>query len=233
MTTAGVGVYGGTFNPIHVGHLRAAAEVADALGLEIVRFVPSWAPPHKGGEPIAPAADRLAWVRCAVADDPRFVADPIEVERGGASYLVDTLRQVGAELAPAYPVFLVGSDAFREMGAWRAPRELFTLAHYAVMNRPPESPDLDAWIPDAVREDLEVAPDGVSARHRRAGTWVRAVPIRGIEVSASQIRARLRDGCSVRYLVPESARAAIERCAAYRDPSSAESETERDAPRLA
>ncbi len=235
MTAAPVGVYGGTFNPIHVGHLRAAAEVADALGLETVRFVPSWSPPHKRDERIAPAAERLAWVRAAVADDPRFVADPIEVERGGASYLVDTLRQIGAELAPARPVFLVGSDAFREMGAWRAPRELFGLAHYAVMNRPPETPDLAAWIPEAVRGDLEVAPDGTSARHRSGDTWVRAVAIRGVEVSASEIRERLRDGRSVRYLVPESARAAIEQCATYRDPSDAErnSEAERDAPRLA
>lgn len=237
MTEAAVGVYGGTFNPIHVGHLCAAREVADALGLVTVRFVPSWSPPHKRGERVAAAADRLAWVQRAVAEDPRFVADPIEVVRGGASYLVDTLRQIRAELAPTIPVFLVGSDAFREMGEWRAPRDLFTLAHFAVMNRPPETPELAAWIPDVVRPDLVVAPDGASARHRRAKTWVRAVRIRGVVVSASEIRARLREGRPVRYLVPEAARAAIEACPTYREPRDRESDDEkgsgRDAPRLA
>lgn len=230
MSAAPVGVYGGTFNPIHLGHLRAAAEVADALGLESVRFVPSWSPPHKRDEAIASAAERLEWVHRAVATDPRFIADSIEVERGGASYLVDTLRQINAELAPEHPVFLVGSDAFREMGDWRAPLELFTLAHYAVMNRPPEPPELRAWIPEIVRPDLEVAGDGASARHRSAGTWVRAVPIRGVEISASEIRARLREGLSVRHLVPEAARAAIEACPNYSAP---QQESKPDVPRLA
>lgn len=230
MTPPGVGVYGGTFNPIHRGHLQAAREVADALDLAQVRFVPSWSPPHKVDAVIAAAEDRLAWVRRAVEFDPRFVADAIEVERGGSSYLVDTLTQIGEELAPEHPVFLVGSDAFREMGAWREPRALFSLAHYAVMNRPPEAPDLAAWIPDVVRDDLEIAEDGASALHRHANTWVRAVPIRGLEISASEIRARLRAGHSIRYLVPEATRAAIEACPAYTTPQGEESD---DAPRLA
>ncbi len=234
-----VGLYGGTFNPIHRGHLVAAGEVADRLGLREVRFIPSWSPPHKAGGVIAPAADRLEWVRLAVAEDPRFVVDPIEVERGGASFLVDTLEAIGARMAPARPVFLVGSDAFREMGSWRAPRELFALAHYAVMNRPPEAPDLAAWIPEVVRDDLQLAPDGASATHRSAGTWVRAVSIEGLEMSASAIRARLREGRSIRYWVPEAARAAIEACPAYRSqgsqgtqgsPGNPESPTEDDAP---
>ncbi len=95
-----IGIYGGTFNPIHVGHLRAAEEVAEALGLARVIFVPSATPPHKTEEPedaIAPAADRLAWVRLAIAGNPRFEASAIEVERGGASYLVDTLRALRAQ----------------------------------------------------------------------------------------------------------------------------------------
>ena len=123
-----IGVYGGTFNPIHVGHLRAAEEVAEVLGLSRVLFVPSATPPHKvedQRDAIAPAADRLAWVRLAIADNPRFEASAIEVERGGASYLVDTLRELRAKLAPGEPVFLVGSDAFAEMGAWREPVSCF------------------------------------------------------------------------------------------------------------
>jgi nicotinate-nucleotide adenylyltransferase len=216
-----VGVYGGTFNPIHVGHLRAAEETAEALGLERVLFVPSALPPHKaedGGDAIAPGELRLAWVRLAIADNPRFAADPIEVERGGASYLVDTLRELRERLAAAgeEPVFLVGSDAFAEMGEWRAPRELFGLAHYAVIARPPlRGGRLDDWLPAAVRDLVELAPDGRSGRHRSAGTWLRVVEIAGFDVSASDLRARLREGRSVRYLLPEPVRAAVLASGAY------------------
>jgi nicotinate-nucleotide adenylyltransferase len=189
-----IGVYGGTFNPIHVGHLRAAEEVAEALDLERVLFVPSATPPHKSETPddeIAPAALRLAWARLAVEGNPRFAVDAIEVERGGASFLVDTLRTLRASLAPAEPVFLVGSDAFAEMGAWRAPRDLFALAHYAVIVRPPlRGGGLGDWLPDVVRDDIEIAPDGRTARHRKAATWLRLVEIAGFEVSASDVRCR-------------------------------------------
>ena len=208
-----IGIYGGTFNPIHVGHLRAAEEAAEALDLSRVVFVPSATPPHKADDPedvIAPAADRLAWVRLAIAGNPRFEASGIEVERGGASYLIDTLRELRAAIAPDELVFLVGSDAFAEMGAWRAPAELFALAHYAVMVRPPlRTGNLAAWLPELVRDDVEIAPDQRSARHRRTGTWLRLVEIAGFDVSASQVRQRLRQGRSVRYLLPEPVREAV------------------------
>jgi nicotinate-nucleotide adenylyltransferase len=220
---ARIGVYGGTFNPIHVGHLRAAEEVAEALGLERVLFVPSAVPPHKPDAPhagIASAEERLAWVRLAIEDNPRFAADPIEVERGGASYLVDTLAALRERLARtqrgAELVFLVGSDAFAEMGAWRAPRELFRLAHYAVIVRPPlRRGSLAEWLPDAVRGDLELAPDGRSGRHREAGTWLRLVEIAGFDVSSSDVRQRLQEGRSVRYLLPEAVRLAVLASGAY------------------
>lgn len=217
-----VGVYGGTFNPIHVGHLRAAEEVAEALDLARVLFVPSAVPPHKADDPddaIAPAALRLDWVRRAIADNPGFAADPVEVERGGASYLVETLGALRARLAPSdeEPVFLVGSDAFAEMGAWREPAALFALAHYAVMVRPPlRTGSLADWLPTAVRDEIELAPDGRSGRHRRAGTWLRLVEIAGFDVSASDLRARLREGRSVRYLLPESIRDAVLESGVYR-----------------
>lgn len=217
-----VGVYGGTFNPIHVGHLRAAEEVAETLGLARVLFVPSAVPPHKAGErgdAIAPGPLRLDWVRRAIADNPRFAVDPIEVERGGASYLVDTLRALRERLGAAgdEPVFLIGSDAFAEMGSWRAPRTLIELAHYAVMPRPPlRTGRLGDWLPAELRDLLELAPDGRSARHRTAGTWLRIVEIAGFDVSASALRQRLREGRSVRYLLPEAIRTAVEASGIYR-----------------
>ncbi len=220
MSVALIGIYGGTFNPIHVGHLRAAEEVAEALGLSRVLFVPSATPPHKvddRDDAIAPAADRLAWVRLAIAGNPRFEASAIEVDRGGASYLVDTLRELRATLAPDEPVFIVGSDAFSEMGAWREPAELFALAHYAVIVRPPlRTGSLAAWLPELVRNDIEVAPDQRSARHRVTDTWLRLVAIAGFDVSASEVRERLRDGRSVRYLLPDAVHEAVLASGAFR-----------------
>lgn len=216
---AGVGIYGGTFNPIHVGHLRAAEEVAEALDLEKIVFVPSAEPPHKqasAADPIAAAEERLTWVRAAVADNPRFDVDPIEVERGGASFAVETLRVIGGRTAPDLPVFIIGHDAFVELGSWLEPEQLLSLAHFAVTTRPPiASGSLSEWLPEILRGLVEVAPDGRSARHREADTWIRLIEISLLDVSSSDIRARLRDGRSVRYLVPDCVSAAIAASSAF------------------
>ena len=106
---ARVGIFGGTFNPIHLGHLHAAEEVVGALGLERMLFVPSGEPPHKTAsqrDPIAPAELRLAWTRAATAGNPRFAVEALEVERGGTSYSVETLRTLGKQIAPDLPVFV-------------------------------------------------------------------------------------------------------------------------------
>ena len=217
--TAQTGVFGGTFNPIHVGHLRAALEVTEALRLERMIFVPSAEPPHKANctrDPIASASQRLAWVREAVCDNPRFEVDGIEVERGGASYTVETLRSLGARTAPELPVFTIGCDAFSEVDSWREPEALFTLAHFAVTTRPPVMRgSLADWLPKRARDDIEIAADGLSGRHRSAGTRIHVVEISALDVSASDIRRRLREERSVRYLVPEPVRALIEASGVY------------------
>lgn len=208
-----IGIYGGTFNPIHRGHLRAAGEVTAQLELERMIFVPSARPPHKNGEDgdsIAPASERFAWVQAAVKADPRFEVDPIEVEREGKSYLVDTLRTLGERLAPAELVFVLGADAFREMDTWREPKTLLTLAHFAVTTRPPlRHGSLPEWIPEGLGANFEMAEDGLSARHRAASTWIRLLEIDAIDVSASSIRERIRAGVSVRYLLPETIHDAV------------------------
>jgi nicotinate-nucleotide adenylyltransferase len=218
-STPRVGIFGGTFNPIHVGHLRAAEEVAEQLELERVVFVPSAEPPHKAGgayDPLAPARHRLAWARLAVEDNPLFEVDPLEVERGGTSYSVDTLRSLGERIAPQRPVFLIGCDAFALLGTWKDPQTLLTLAHFAVTTRPPVSSGrLGDWLPACVRDDVVIEPDGRSGRHRRAGTWLRVVEISALDVSSSDIRSRLRDGRSVRYLLPEAVRKAVLESGAY------------------
>jgi nicotinate-nucleotide adenylyltransferase len=208
-----VGLYGGTFNPIHLGHLRAAEEVVEQLGLSRMVFVPSARPPHKqsdDGDPIAPARQRLAWTRAAVAGNPRFEADAIEVERQGPSFLVDTLRAFCERLAPARPVFTLGCDAFREMDAWREPKTLLSLADFAVTTRPPRlRGSLAEWLPEGLGDAFEIDADGLTARHREAGTCVRLLEIPGLEISASSIRRRIREGRSVRYLLPEAIHDAV------------------------
>jgi nicotinate-nucleotide adenylyltransferase len=204
---ARVGIFGGTFNPIHLGHLRAAEEVIEALALEQMVFVPSGEPPHKTAsahDPIAPAELRLAWVRAATADNPRFCVEALEVERGGTSYSVETLRTLGRRIAPDLPIFVIGVDAFAEVGSWREPDALLRLANFAVITRPGPRAALRSWLPERLENAFELARDGCSARHREGGTWARRVEIDALDISASEIRARLRAGRSVRYLLPEA-----------------------------
>jgi len=219
---AKLGILGGTFNPIHCGHLRAAEEVREALDLERVILVPSATPPHKqsaAGDPIAPAAQRLAWVEAAVAGNPGLAADGMEVLRGGRSYTIETVKAIGARTAPELPVFAIGWDAFAELGSWREPEALLRLAHFAVMTRPPLSHgSLADWLPKCAREEFGLAPDGLSARHRSASSWIRLVEVTALDISSSGVRERLRLGRSIRYLVPESVRGAIEASGVYGPP---------------
>lgn len=218
---ARLGILGGTFNPIHVGHLRAAEEVREALGLERVILVPSALPPHKraaAGDAIAPAAARLAWVEAAVSGNPGLGADGTEVLRGGRSYTIDTLRAFGLRTAPELPVFAIGHDAFADLGSWRESEALLRLAHFAVMTRPPLHGALADWLPKCARDDFELAPDGLSARHRDAPSWIRRIEVTALDISSSGIRERLRAGRSIRYLVPEAVREAIEASGVYGPP---------------
>ncbi len=215
-----IGIYGGTFNPIHRGHLRAAEEVVAALGLSRLLFVPSARPPHKDSDAaiMAPAQERLAWVKLAVRDNPLFAADDIELERPGPSYLVDTLETLTQRFAGDELVFVAGRDAFCEMGSWKAPRALFAACHIAVTSRPPVlGGGLPDWLPECVRDDFVLAPDGRSGRHRRAGTWIRQIEITALDVSASAIRDRLARGASVQDWVPEAAHAAIVASGCYNE----------------
>ncbi|MCH2169881.1 nicotinate-nucleotide adenylyltransferase [Myxococcota bacterium] len=215
-----LGVFGGTFNPIHVGHLRAAEQVLENLQLDAMVFVPSAHPPHKVHEehdPVAPARTRLEWVRAAIQPHPRFRVDTIELDRGGASYTVDTLREISRRITPATPVFSIGCDAFEEVCSWREPQALFALAHFAVTTRPPvDTGHLEQWLPKCIRDDVVLSDDGRSACHRTAGTWIRSVEISGLNVSASEVRERLRNGQPVNHLLPAEIREAVVQSGVYR-----------------
>jgi nicotinate-nucleotide adenylyltransferase len=221
-TRARIGVFGGTFNPVHIGHLRAAEEVVEALDLERMVFVPSAGPPHKtdlADDRIAPAELRLEWIQLAIRRNPRFEVDPLEIERGGASYSVDTLRALGARIAPEKPVFAIGHDAFVEIDSWREPEALFELAHFAVITRPPIAQvSLMDSLPRCIRSAVEPAEGGRVALHRQANTWIRLLEIPALDISSSDIRRRLRGGRSLRYLLPLAVAEAVEKSGVYRAP---------------
>ena len=215
-----IGLLGGTFNPIHLGHLRAAEEVREALTLERVLFIPSAVPPHKRTDrldPIAPAEQRLDWVERATAVTKHFSVDRIEIDRPGRSFLVDTLEAIrDREPEDVRLVFIVGEDAFAELGDWREPARLFELADYAVMTRPPgRMRGLGEGLPSVVRDAFELSSDGRLAVHREAGTRIERVEVTPLDISSSGIRRAVREGRSIRFLVPESIREDIEHGGCY------------------
>ena len=201
-----IGILGGTFDPIHFGHLRMAEELAEALGIEQVRFIPAGSPPHRG-QPRAEARHRLEMARRAVAGNPRFTLDDREIVRERPSYSVDTLTDLRAEISPGTPLVLfMGSDAFLGLTSWHQWRRLFDLAHIAVAHRPGFSPALwEDALPDPLRRELDKRL--TDQAEELAGTAAGRVflhPITQLDISASQLRDRCLRGKSLRYLLPDS-----------------------------
>jgi nicotinate-nucleotide adenylyltransferase len=188
-----IGVLGGTFDPPHVGHLIVASDVCAALALDRLLFIPAAAPPHKRGRVRASPALRLEMVRAATADDPRFEVDDLELRREGESYSADTLRQLREREPDAEIFFVIGVDQLREFGSWREPDVVARLATLVVVSRAGEEGGIGG----------EVA------------FPVRPVQVTRIDLSATEIRRRVRDGEPIRYLVPDSVREIIEREGLY------------------
>lgn len=212
-----VGLFGGTFNPIHLAHLRAAEEAREALRLDQVLFVPSATPPHKRTRHLAPAVHRLAMVRRAIAGNPAFRVSPIELDRPGRSYSVDTVRMLREQLPAATRfVFLLGLDAFREIDTWKDYRTLFTLVDFAVLSRPPQhAATLRGLLPVAARRQFCYGSRQQTLVHT-SGTRILFLTVTALDISASAIRRRLRRGESVRYLVPAPIEHYIRRHQLYR-----------------
>jgi nicotinate-nucleotide adenylyltransferase len=198
-----IGVFGGTFDPIHFGHLRLAEDMADVLGLDRVLFIPAGQPPHRGA-PHTAAGHRLEMVRRAIAGNSRLVADAREVQRPQPSYTVDTLTELRAELGEAQPLWLLlGADAFLGLPGWHDWRRLFDLANIAVAERP----GARLMQSDAIMEPLQ---SEVLQRQTAVGTatgpagsiLLRATP--PLDISATAIRDTLARRGSVRYLLPDA-----------------------------
>ena len=197
-----IGMLGGTFDPVHLGHLRSAVELREALALDRVHMVPASVPPLRG-EPRVPPGERLALLRLGIGDTPGLIADPRELQREGPSFSADTLASLREEVGPgARLVMALGHDAFLRLAEWRDPERLFALAHLVVVDRP----DFEAPLPaelDALTADREVA-DAEALMASPAGGLLRlSLPSR-MAISATEVRRRLAEGRSVRYLLPEA-----------------------------
>ncbi len=217
MTTPGpLGLIGGTFDPVHFGHLRLAEEAAEHLGLEEIRWLPSGNPGHRAA-PRTPAAHRLEMVRRAIGDNPRFTLDATEARASAPQFTIDTLRRLRRERGAAAPlVLIIGSDQLHRLHTWRSWRELFALAHFAIGERPGYAVAHEA-LPSAVAAECApraAAPARLSAAP--AGAVV-AFPMTLLAISASDIRARLAAGASVRYLLPQEVLAYIRSHDLYRE----------------
>jgi nicotinate-nucleotide adenylyltransferase len=185
-----LGIFGGSFDPPHVGHLLVVADAFDALRLDHVVFVPAGVQPLKTGQAVATPEHRLAMVRLLVGDDPRFSVDPIEIHREGLSYTVETLAAFAERHARAERFFLVGADVLAAFGKWREPGRVMRLATLAVMMREGEHGSV---------------PEGA----------VR-VETRRVDVSSTEIRERVRTGRPIRGFVPEAVEAYIAAQRLYR-----------------
>jgi nicotinate-nucleotide adenylyltransferase len=180
-----LGVYGGAFDPPHLGHLVAASDACDALALDRLLWIPSAVHPLK---PVRTAPQvRLEMVRAAIQGDPRFAADDLELRRTGPSYTVDTLRALRAREPGAELFFLTGADNLADLPRWREPDEIVRLATLAVVSRQGEALPPDPAYPAV------------------------AVAVTRVDVSSTEVRRRVAAGRSIRYLVPEAVRAVIER----------------------
>lgn len=217
---APLGLLGGTFDPIHLGHLRLAEEARDALQLSAIRFIPAGDPPHRRA-PVSSALHRLELVRLAVADNPAFAVDDSEIRNAGKSYTVLTLERLRDTLGPTRPLVLIlGADAFQGLPNWHRWTELIGLAHMAVANRPGTTAHRRRW-PGALSAELartlreRVSTDPGALREAPAG---RVVPfdMTPLAVSASLVRELVGSGHSARYLLPDSVLDYIARHNLYR-----------------
>ena len=187
-----IGVLGGTFNPIHLGHLIVAQMAMERFELGRVLFIPSATPPHKNGSGLADGRHRLAMVQSAVEGDLRFEASDLEIQRGGRSYTIDTVRALHEKSSSADFYFIIGADTLTELHLWRDIGTLLTLVRFVTLARP--GTDLAA---------LRANPD----RLRLPPPWPERLLAdvaegRQVDISASDIRHRLAEGLSIRYLVP-------------------------------
>ncbi|MBI3480899.1 MAG: nicotinate-nucleotide adenylyltransferase [Nitrosomonadales bacterium] len=200
-----VGILGGTFDPIHYGHLRLAEEMLELARLRQIRFIPAGTPPHRD-LPQVSAVHRSAMVQLAIADQPAFVLDGREIQRTTPCYTVDTLRELRAELGAAQPLcLLMGGDAFLQLHSWHEWEQLFELAHIVVGYRPGFT--LEERIHTAMpqlQSHYQQRLCAVEALSQQPAGGIVELAIPKLEISATLIRSRVAENRSIRYLLPNA-----------------------------
>ena len=190
-----MGILGGTFDPIHMGHLVLAEQVKEKLKLDEIVFIPCFCPPHKTRRKPSPAKDRFRMTQLALEHNPFFSVSDVEVKRRGISYTVDTLRQLKNLYPGSNIYFVTGSDALNEICTWKDPEKIYKLAKVVIAIRP----GFD-----------ELDPENHFAKRSKI------VEITGVDISSSQIRDRVKSGRSIKYLVPCKVEEYIKRRRLYR-----------------
>ncbi|MBW2056947.1 MAG: nicotinate-nucleotide adenylyltransferase [Deltaproteobacteria bacterium] len=205
-----LGLLGGTFNPIHFGHLRGVEEAREAFGLERVYFVPAAVPPHKDDSIEVSPAQRLEMVRLAIEDNPAFMVSDVELVRPGKSYSIDTLLYFRNESPGADLYFIVGMDSFLDVTTWKRYQDLFSLCHFVVLSRPGWKPcGLADLTPHEFWKNFRSGKDANEWVHEPSGfrTYFLERPI--MDISSREIRERIRTGRSVRYMMREKVEAFV------------------------
>ena len=197
---ARIGLFGGTFNPVHLAHLRAAEEVREAATLDRIEFVLSSVPPHKASAGLESTQHRLRMLELAVAGNSAFAINRSELERAGRSYSVDTIRAARERDAGAELTFIVGADAFNDIESWKDFASIFALCDVCVISRPGAA----AERPPLAIENSFCYDSATRMYLHRSGHALRFLSITPLMISASDIRGRRAAGLSVRYLVPEA-----------------------------
>lgn len=222
--TKKIGIFGGTFNPIHLAHLRTAVEIRDGFGLDAVYLIPSASPPHKGRDNLAPAADRMAMVRAAIEGHDGLRASDIELNRQGPSYTIDTVCAFRRHLPQDTWLYLIlGLDAFLEIETWKSYQDLLHIIPLIVVNRPDTQGRLQPSVNHAVSELLNKGPlEGYTcSMDRPCFTHCEKQPIftfkvSALNISSTHIRGQVRQHRSIAFLVPETVRTYIDAKGLYR-----------------
>lgn len=209
-----MGLFGGTFDPIHFGHLRTAFELYQSLKLAEVRFLPTGNPPHRN-HTLADAELRLTMVRAAVADQSGFVVDDREVRRAGASYTVDTLVELRREYPHRSLCLLLGMDAFLGLPTWHRWRELFDLAHVVVAHRPGWKAPTQGPLGELM---VDRGTGAVNELHRSPAGRIYVHAVTQLEISSTELRQIIDAGRDPRFLVPDAVREIIRNSGCYARP---------------
>lgn len=173
-----IGILGGTFNPIHIGHLILAEEAREKLGLDKVIFVPTFLPPHKDNSNIAPASDRLTMIKLAIEGNKYFIVSDLEIKRNGRSYTIDTIKEFKDKFGSDDLYFIIGSDLLKYLEEWKDLNEIIKIVKFIAATRP--------------GYPLEKMP-----------SYINTLPIRAVDISAFGIRECVKENKSFRYLLPE------------------------------